>query len=121
VKNVAGHQHQLGAQLDYAVNDRFEGLSNVNLSLIDAGLGLSLVLSESEMDVCQVYQSHRARIALIHCVIFVRTCIGALCGSPLRAGACAIVERTMMLLRESVIQPSLLSIWMVPVRVPEVM
>src|SRR5256714_4952520 len=52
VENIASHQHQLRAQLDYPINDRFEGLSDINLSLIDAGLGLSLVLSESEMDVC---------------------------------------------------------------------
>jgi len=121
VKNIPSHQHQLRAELDYTIDDRAERLPDINLSLIDAVLGLSLILSEAEMYVCQVYQSHRARIALIHCVILVRTCIGALCGSPLRAGACAIVERTMMLLLESVIQPSRLSIWIVPVRVPEVM
>jgi hypothetical protein len=73
------------------------------------------------MYVCEMYKSHRARIALIHCVILVRTCIGAICGSPLRAGDCAIVECTMMLLFESVIQPSLRSIWIVPDSVPEVM
>src|SRR5689334_4393255 len=121
VEHIAGDEHELGREADDAIDYGAEGFSDINLTLIDAACRLALVLSEAEMYVCEVYQSHRARIALIHCVIFVRTCIGALCSSPLPAGACAIVERTMMLLLESVIQPSLRSIWMVPVRVPEVM
>jgi hypothetical protein len=62
------------------------------------------------MDVCEVNKSHRARIALIHCVIFVRTSIGARSGSPFRVEFDAIVDLTMMLLFESVIHPSRRSI-----------
>jgi hypothetical protein len=110
VEDIAGDEDQLRSKLDHTIDYGAESFSDVSLSLVNAVGSLSLILFEAEMYVCEVYQSHRARIALIHCVIFVRTCIGALCGSPLRAGGCAIVDRTMMLLFESVIQPSRRSI-----------
>ena len=110
VKNITCNQHEIWLQLDDLVYYALQRPRDVVLPLIQAGGSLSLILSETEVYVCEVNQSHRTRIALIHCVIFVRTCIGERCASPLRPGADAIVDRTMMLLLESVIQPSRRSI-----------
>ena len=120
MKYVSCDEHQLGTQLDYRVDHAAQRNRDIRLTLVDPRGCLPLIWSEAEVYVREVNQSHRVRIARIHCVIFVRTCIGAPCGSPFRAGAAAIVERTMMLLFESVIQPSLRSIRIVPERVPEV-
>lgn len=62
------------------------------------------------MYVCEVNKSHRTRIALIHCVIFVRTSIELRSEVPGRPEFDEIVDLTMMLLFESVIQPSRRSI-----------
>jgi hypothetical protein len=97
-------------QLDHAVDHPTQRGRDVRLSLIDSGRRLPLVLPEPEVYVGKVNQSHRTRIARIHCVIFVRTCIGAIGGSPRLVGAEMMVDRVMMLLFESVIQPSRRSI-----------
>ena len=120
VKNIAGYQNDIRLQLDHLVDHLAQGCSDVSLALVDAGGSLSLILPEAEVYVREVNQSNRARIALIHWVIFVRTCIGARGGSPLRPSVDAMVDLTVMLLRESVIQPSRRSIWMVPVKLPDV-
>src|SRR6266516_4837756 len=121
MKDVASDQHQIGLQLDHDVDDATQRARDIRLTLVDPGGCLSLVLSEAEVYVREVNQSHRVRIARIHWVIFVRTCIGAPCAAPtpFRAGS-PIVDLTMMLLLESVIQPSLRSIWIVPDSTPEV-
>jgi len=110
VKNIARDQHEVGPELDDFVDDPPQGSRDISLALVDASRSLSLVLPEAEVYVRQVNESHRARIALIHCVIFVRTCIGWRSASPFRAGGGVTVDRTMMLLFESVIQPSRRSI-----------
>jgi hypothetical protein len=120
VKNVARYQDEIRLQLDDLVDHSPHRCGNVGLALVDAGGSLTLVLAEAEVYVGEVYESHRLRIALIHCVIFVRTCIGAPCGSPFRPATAAMVDLTMMLLFESVIQPRRRSIWMLPLSVPEV-
>ena len=120
MKDIAGDEDEIRLQLDDLVDHSAHRGGNVSLPLVDAAESLPLVLSETEVNVRQVNQSHRARIALIHWVIFVRTCIGGRGGSPLRPGAGAMVDLTVMLLRESVIQPSRRSIWMVPDKVPDV-
>jgi hypothetical protein len=76
VKHVAGDEDEVGLELDYLVDHPPHRGCDIGLTLVDARGSLSLVLPEAEMYVCEVNQSHRARIALIHCVIFVRTCIG---------------------------------------------
>jgi hypothetical protein len=114
VKHIAGNENDIGAQLYYGVDHPPQRRRDVCFPLIDTGRRLPLILTEAEMYVGKVNQSHRARIALIHCVIFVCTCIGSPFGSPRRSGGDSMVDRTMMLLFESVIQPSRRSIWMVP-------
>ena len=114
MEHIAGDQHQIGPQLDHLVDDPSQRIRDVSLALVDASGSLSLVLPEAEVYVREVNQSHRARIALIHCVIFVRTCIGARSASPALDGFATIIDRTMMVLFESVIQPSRRSIWIVP-------
>ena len=109
VKHVAGDQHQIRPQLDDDIDYAAQRSRDIRLALVDPGGCLPLVLSEAEVYVREVNQSHRVRIARIHCVIFVRTCIGAPCAAPFRAES-PIVDLTMMLLFESVIQPSLRSI-----------
>ena len=110
VKYVSGDQHQIRVELDHFVDDAAQRNRDIRLTLIYSRGCLSLILSEAEVYVREVNQSHRVRIARIHCVIFVRTCIGAPFGAPARPGLAAIVDLTMMLLFESVIQPSLRSI-----------
>src|SRR5258706_13052610 len=110
VKYVSSDEHQVGLQLDHPVDYTSQRDCDIRLPLVDPRRRLSLILPETEMYVGEVNESHRVRTARIHCVIFVRTCIGAPCGAPFRAGFAAIVDRTMMLLFESVIQPNLRSI-----------
>jgi len=110
VKDIARDENDIGTQLDHGVDHPTQRRRDVGLPLIDSGRRLPLVLPEPKMYVGKVNQSHRARIARIHWVIFVRTCIGAPFGSPRRSGADSMVDRTMMLLLESVIQPSRRSI-----------
>ena len=105
VKYVARYEHELGTQLDHLVDHPLHRARDIRLPLVDAHGSLPLILSEAQMYVRDVNESHRARITLIHCVIFVRTCIGARSASPFLEFA-AIDDRTMMLLFESVIQPS---------------
>jgi len=109
VENVPGDQHEVRPELDDLVDHTPQRFRDIRLALVDASRGLSLVLPEAEVDVRQVNESHRARIALIHCVIFVRSCIGDRAASPILDGG-TIVDRTMMVLFESVIQPSRRSI-----------
>jgi hypothetical protein len=109
MENVPRDQHDIGPELDDLVDDPPQRIRYIRLALVDASGRLSLVLPEAEVDVREVNESHRARIALIHCVIFVRTCIGDRAASPIRDGG-TIVDRTMMVLFESVIQPSRRSI-----------
>jgi hypothetical protein len=110
VEHIAGDKHQIRAQLDDLVDYALKRSRDIRLTLIYSRGCLPLILSEAEVYVREVNQSHRVRIARIHCVIFVRTCIGAPFGAPVRPGLAAIVDLTMMLLFESVIQPSLRSI-----------
>jgi hypothetical protein len=97
-------------EVDRGVDHAAQRSRYVGFPLIDSVWRLSLILAESKVYVGKVNQSHLARIARIHWVIFVRTCIGAPFGSPRRSGADSIVDSTMMLLFESVIQPSRRSI-----------
>ena len=110
MEDISGNQDEIRPQLDHLVHHPLQRARDIVLPLIHARGSLSLILFEAEVNIGEVYQSHRARIALIHWVIFVRTCIGERCGSPLRPGTDAIVDLTMMLLLESVIQPSRRSI-----------
>ncbi len=66
VKYVAGDEHQVGLQLDHLVDDAAQRQRDIRLTLVDAGGGLPLILSEAEVYVREVNQSHRVRIALIH-------------------------------------------------------
>jgi hypothetical protein len=64
--DIPGDKNEIRLQLDHRVDHSLERLTHVGLTLIDAGRSLPLVLAETEMDVCEVNKSHRARIALIH-------------------------------------------------------
>ena len=110
VKHVAGDEHEIRAQLDHLVDDALHRSRDIRLTLVDARGCLTVVLPEAEMHVRDVNESHRARITLIHCVIFVRTAIGARSASPDFDGFVVIDDRTMIVLLESVIHPSLRSI-----------
>ena len=82
VKHVAGDEHELGTQLDHLVDHPTQRGRDIRLTLVDARGSLPLILPEAEVYVRDVNESHRARITLIHCVIFVCTCIGSRSVSP---------------------------------------
>ena len=110
MKHVARDEHKIWSKLDHCIDDAPQRRRHIRLALVDPGGSLSLVLPKAEVYVGEVNQSHRARITLIHCVIFVRTSMGERFASPGPADAGTIVDRTMMLLLLSVIQPSRRSI-----------
>ena len=110
VEHVARYEHEIRTQLDHLVDDALHRARDIRLTLVDASGGLPLILPEAEMYVRDVNEFHRARITLIHCVIFVRTSIGARSASPCFDGFVVIDDRTMMVLLESVIHPSRRSI-----------
>ena len=66
VKYVSRDEHQVGLQLDHLVDDAAQRDRDIRLTLVDARGCLPLILSEAEMYVREVNQSHRVRIALIH-------------------------------------------------------
>jgi hypothetical protein len=66
MEDIPRDENEIRLQLDYGVNHSLERLPDVGFALIDAVGSLPLVLAETEMDVCEVNKSHRARIALIH-------------------------------------------------------
>jgi hypothetical protein len=51
VKDVTSNEHQLGTQLDDAVDHPPQRQRDIRLALVDASRGLSLILSEAEMNV----------------------------------------------------------------------
>ena len=66
VKHVAGDEHQLRLELDHPVDDAPQRSRDIRLALVDPRGSLPLVLSEAEVYVREVNQSHRVRVALIH-------------------------------------------------------
>jgi hypothetical protein len=66
VKNVPGDEHQIRLELDHPVYDAPQRSGDIRLTLVDPRGCLSLVLSEAEVYVREVNQSHRVRVALIH-------------------------------------------------------
>jgi hypothetical protein len=66
VKYVSGDEHQVGLQLDHFVDDAAQRDRDIRLTLIDPRGCLPLILSEAEVYVREMNQSHRVRIALIH-------------------------------------------------------
>ena len=66
VKNVPGDEHKLRLELDHPVYDAPQRSRDIRLTLVDPGGCLPLVLSEAEVYVREVNQSHRVRVALIH-------------------------------------------------------
>jgi hypothetical protein len=66
MEDIPRDKNEIRLQIDHGVNNTLERLADVGLALIDTGGSLPLVLAETEMDVCEVNKSHRARIALIH-------------------------------------------------------
>jgi hypothetical protein len=66
VKDVAGDQNEIGAQLDYGVDHPAQRVGDVGLPLIDPSRGLPLILAKPKMYVGKVNQSHLTLIARIH-------------------------------------------------------
>ena len=58
VKQVAGHDHRVGPGGDHRVHRGTECVRDVGLALIDAGGGLAVVLTETEMRIGDVGQFH---------------------------------------------------------------
>ena len=66
VKHVSGDEHQIGFQPDHLVDHAAQRNRDIRLTLVDPRWRLPLILSEAEVYVREVNQSHRVRIALIH-------------------------------------------------------
>jgi hypothetical protein len=66
MKDVARDQNQIGLQLDDLVDHPLQCERYVGFTLIDSRRRLPLILTEAEVDVGDVDQPHRPRIARIH-------------------------------------------------------
>jgi hypothetical protein len=66
VKDVARDEHEVRLQLDDFIDDTLQRASDVGFTLVDACWCLALKLAEAEVDVGEVDDPHRARIARIH-------------------------------------------------------